>query len=607
MKKSVFSRLSTYMLRHKLIYTVLLMTTLVSIVYDLTTAWYLSRITDAAVRLDVGAFSGLIAFGVVFLIVGSLNNYAGAYFKTKVSAKIRNELRLEMMGHTLRLPQSYFDRNHSGDLLSRFTNDNQSVGEACGRVMIDLIRNPLLALAAFAYLLYINWLLALICFAMGPLLFLTGKVFGNAMRINSVKLQESMSRTTSFLNDILGSSVVFKSFSIERRLLKQYQGHSEDINATEQNRGKIEGATGALASLLGNATFVLALIIAGWFVAKGKLEVVAMIAFIQLMNYLIMPFSSLPGLVASMQQSLGAAERIFEVIDEPAEVKVLPEPMEKQPDFERLVLSEVSFQYPDAGKSSLCKISMELPQGSQVAVVGPSGGGKSTLFKLLLGFYTPDEGAIAVNGTDIKDLSLDHLRSYFAYVPQESGLYTGSIRDNIQNGRPGAPDDEIEDALRQANAYDFVMELPDGMDTDIGEHGSRLSGGQRQRLSIARAMLKNAPVLLLDEATAALDNESEKMVQQAIRKLMKDKSTIVIAHRLSTIQNADLILVMENGEIVERGSHDELLALEGRYYDLYHSQLEQEDGAAEAGNREEATVKTVNAAAQTFTAAVSGQ
>lgn len=566
------------MLRHKLIYSVLVITTLISIVLDLTIAWYLSKITDAAVRLDVGAFAGLIGFGVVYLLAVALNNYVDSTLKNNVSAKIRSGLRLEMMNHTLRLPQSYFDRNHSGDLLSRFTNDNQSVGEACGRVMIDLVRNPLLALAAFAYLLYINWLLALICFAMGPLLFLTGKIFGKAMRVNSVKLQESMSRTTSFLNDILGSSMVFKSFSIERRLLKQYHGHSESIISGELKRGRIEGATGALSSFLGNATFILALITAGFFVAKGSLEVGAMIAFIQLMNFLVGPFSSLPGLVASMQQSLGAAERIFEVIDAPAEVDTLPEAQEEQPDFVELVLSEVTFSYPESDKMSLSKVGLELRQGSQVAVVGPSGGGKSTLFKLLLGFYTPDDGEILINGNSIGGMSLGHLRSYFAYVPQESGLYTGSIRDNLRNGKPDASEDEMIQALQQANAYDFVLELPEGLGTDIGEHGSRLSGGQRQRLSIARAMLKNAPILLLDEATAALDNESEKMVQQAIRKLMKNKTTIVIAHRLSTIQNADVILVMENGEIVERGSHDELLAAGGRYHGLYHSQLELEEG-----------------------------
>ncbi|WP_341346861.1 ABC transporter ATP-binding protein [Paenibacillus sp. FSL H3-0469] len=575
-KKGAFTRLSTYMLRHKLIYAVLLLVTLFSIVLDLTMAWFLARITDAAVRLDVEAFKGLTWFGILFLLVTGLNTFVSAYLKTNVSAKIRNELRQDMMGHTLALPQSYFDRNHSGDLLSRFTNDNQSVGEACGQVMLDLLRNPLLAVASFGYLLYINWLLALICLSIGPLLFLTGKIFGNAMRINSVRVQESMSRTTAFLNDILGSSMVFKAFSMERRLQKQYVGYSEDIASGEKKKARIEGATGAISSLLGNLTFLLALVIAGWFVANGRLEVGAMIAFIQLMNYLVGPFSSLPGLVASMQQSLGAAERIFEVMDAPAEVEVLPEVRAELPGFGELRLAEVSFSYPGSEKQSLNKVSLELRCGQQMAVVGPSGGGKSTLFKLLLGFYQTDAGEAAINGRPISGIPLAELRSYFAYVPQESGLYSGSIRDNIESGKPGASDEEIVEALRQANAYEFVMELPEGIHTDIGEHGSRLSGGQRQRLSIARAMLKNAPILLLDEATAALDNESERMVQQAIRKLMNDKTTLVIAHRLSTIQNADVILVMENGEIVERGGHEELLAAEGRYSDLYHSQLEQE-------------------------------
>ncbi|OMD34114.1 hypothetical protein BSK49_24040 [Paenibacillus odorifer] len=576
-QKGVFSRLSTYMLRHKLLYTILLFTTLFGIVLDLTIAWLLSVITDAAVRLDVKAFKGLVIFGLIYLLVSAINGFIDRYLKNKIAAKIRNELRLDMMRHALALPQSYFDRNHSGDLLSRFTNDNQSVGNATGEVMIDLIRNPLLALAAFGYLLYINWLLALICFAMGPLMFLTGKIFGSAMRENSVKIQTNMSKITSFLHDILGSSMVFKSFSIERRLMKQYQEHSENITSEELKRGRIEGATGSFSSFLGNFTFLLALVVAGYFVAKGSLEVGAMIAFIQLMNYLVMPFSSLPGLINSMQQSLGAAGRIFEVLDSPVEVETLPEVETKQPEFESMVMSSISFSYPGAERQSINKISLELQKGTQMAVVGPSGGGKSTLFKLLLGLYEPDEGEVIINGQRINEMSLAKLRSYFSYVPQEAGLYTGSIRDNIRNGNPEADEQEILEALRKANAYDFVMELPEGLDTDIGEEGSRLSGGQRQRLSIARAILRNAPILLLDEATAALDNESEKLVQQAIRKLMGDKTTLVIAHRLSTIQNADIILVMENGEIVESGTHDVLLAAEGRYNDLYYSQLEQEE------------------------------
>ncbi|WP_339317025.1 ABC transporter ATP-binding protein [Paenibacillus sp. FSL R10-2734] len=575
------------MLRHKLLYTVLLFTTLFGIVLDLTIAWLLSVITDAAVRLDVEAFKGLIIFALIYLLVTAINGYIDRYLKNRISAKIRNELRLDMMRHALALPQSYFDRNHSGDLLSRFTNDNQSVGNATGEVMIDLIRNPLLALAAFGYLLYINWLLALICFAMGPLMFLTGKIFGSAMRENSVRIQNNMSKITSFLHDILGSSMVFKTFSIERRLMKQYQEHSENITTEELKRGRIEGATGSFSSFLGNFTFLLALVVAGYFVAKGSLEVGAMIAFIQLMNYLVMPFSALPGLINSMQQSLGAAGRIFEVLDSPVEVEALPEVDTKQPEFERMVMSAVSFSYPGAEKHSLNKISLELHKGAQMAVVGPSGGGKSTLFKVLLGLYEPDEGEVFINNEKISDMSLAKLRSHFAYVPQESGLYTGSIRDNIRNGNPDADEQEILEALRQANAYDFVMELPEGLDTDIGEEGSRLSGGQRQRLSIARAILRNSPILLLDEATAALDNESEKLVQQAIRKLMGDKTTLVIAHRLSTIQNADVILVMENGEIVESGTHEELLAAEGRYHGLYYSQLEEEEAVESEQERME--------------------
>ncbi|ASA19593.1 ABC transporter ATP-binding protein [Paenibacillus donghaensis] len=582
-QQGVFSRLSTYMLRHKLLYSVLGLTTLLSITLDLGIAWLLSAVTDKAVGMDVEGLKGLAIFGVFYLLVVGLNNYTDAYLKNKVSARIRNELRLDMMGHTLKLPQSYFDNNHSGDLLSRFTNDNQTVGEACGQVLIGLIRNPLLAMAAFVYLLYIHWLLALICLAMGPLIFLTGKIFGKAMRSNSEQLQQNMGRTTSFLHDILGSSMVFKSFSIERRLLKQYQGHSKSIISGELKRGRIEGATGAVSSLLGNATFLLAIVIAGSFVARGSLEVGGMLAFIQLMNYLVNPFSSLPGLIAAMQQSLGAAGRIFEVMDSKAEVEELPEPVTGSLEFQSLVLSDLSFGYPGADKLSLNKISLELHKGMNMAVVGPSGGGKSTLFKLLLGFYEPAAGRLLINGTDFQELSLGRLRSLFAYVPQESGLYTGSIRDNLSNGRPGASEQEMITALRQANAYEFVMELPEGLDTDIGEEGSRLSGGQRQRLSIARAILKDAPVLLLDEATAALDNESERLVQQSLSQLMGNRTTLVIAHRLSTVQNADLILVLDKGEIVERGNHEQLLAAQGRYHALYYSQLRQEADQEQGG------------------------
>ncbi|OPA80812.1 hypothetical protein BVG16_00185 [Paenibacillus selenitireducens] len=579
--QGVFKRLSKYMLNYKLLYTGLLLSMFVGIVMDLFIAWFLSFVSNAAVHAQVGQWKNIIVLGIVMLVVLFVNSYCDTLLKNKISVNIRNDLRMDTMKHVMRLPQSYFDRNHSGDLLSRFTNDNQSVGDACGGTIMGLIRNPLLALAAFTYLLYIHWLLAIICFAMGPLIFLIGKVFGKAMRINSVQHQQKMGVATSFLNDILGSSAIFKTFKLEQRLLKRYQQHSEEISALEQTKGKIEGATNATSQVAANLTFLMAIVIAGYYVSQGDLEIGAMLAFIQLMNYLVSPFSALPGLIASLQQSLGGAERIFELMDQKTEYEDLPEDLNQKQHFEQLQLDAVSLSYSEEDpKPVLQDIHLQVKSGEMLAIVGPSGGGKSTLFKGLLGFYPFTQGSMRINDVDVEEMTLSKLRDYFAFVPQETHLYTGTIRDNLLSGDHLADDAAIHTALRRANAYEFVMELPQGLDTDIGEHGSRLSGGQRQRLSIARAILKDSPILLLDEATAALDNESEKIVQDALRRLMSEKTTLVIAHRLSTIQKADTIVVMDNGRIVERGTHEELLAGKGRYHALYYSQVERDEVTA---------------------------
>lgn len=578
LNKGTFRRLSKYMLNYKLLYTGLLLTMVVGIAMDLFIAWFLSFVTNSAVHGEIGQWKNIIVLGIITLAVMFVNVFCDTYFKNKISVNIRNDLRLDTMKHVLRLPQSYFDRNHSGDLLSRFTNDNQAVGDACGGTIMGLIRNPLLALAAFAYLLYIHWLLAIICFAMGPLIFLIGKIFGKAMYGNSSRLQQKMGIVTSFLNDILGSSPIFKTFKLEQKLFKRYQQHSEEITVLERTKGKIEGATHATSQIAGMLTFLLAIVIAGYFVAQGELEVGAMLAFIQLMNYLVNPFSALPSLIASLQQSLGGAQRIFDIMDQKTEYEDLPEDSNRKHHFEQLQLHAVSLSYSEDDTAPVLQdIDLQVKSGEMLAIVGPSGGGKSTLFKGLLGFYPFTGGSMRINGVDVKDMTLSKLRDYFAFVPQDTHLYTGTIRDNLLSGDRLADDDTIHTALRRANAYEFVMELPQGLDTDIGEHGSRLSGGQRQRLSLARAILKESPILLLDEATAALDNESEKIVQDALRRLMSEKTTIVIAHRLSTIQKADTIVVMDSGRIVERGTHEELLAIQGRYHDLYYSQVELEE------------------------------
>ncbi|MDR9855271.1 ABC transporter ATP-binding protein [Paenibacillus sp. VCA1] len=576
--KSVFFRLLKYMGKYKLLYAGLIMTMLAGIALDLSVAWFLSRITNAAVKFEIDRWPTLVAIGATILIGAILTSFFDTYLKQKASVKVRNDIRLDTMDHALRLHQVYYDRTHTGDLLARFTSDNQAVGEAAGNIMMGLLKNPLLALCAFIYLLNIHWPLALITICVGPAMILTGKMFGESMRVKGARLQEAMGRGTSYLQDVLGASVLYKIFGLEKKISKQYRQFSTDIAEIEQSQGKTQGAAGAVSQVIAIATFMLAILLAGYFVAKGSLEVGAMIAFIQLMNYLVNPFALLPALWSSMQQALAGADRIFQVIDTPKEYDELPTPSRAKSSFSELDVSSVGFSYTgDAGELALHDIRFRVHAGQTVAIVGGSGGGKSTLFKLLLGLYAPTTGTIEIDGKDRGAIGLRDYRDYFSLVPQESVLFTGSIRDNILDGNPTADDEQMFAAAKQANAYDFIMKLPEGFDTEIGERGSRLSGGQKQRIAIARAILRDAPILLLDEATAALDNESERLVQDALSRLMVGKTTLVIAHRLSTVQHADLILVMEHGKIVEKGKHHALLAAGGRYQELYQAQLMNEE------------------------------
>ncbi|WP_422658422.1 ABC transporter ATP-binding protein [Paenibacillus sp. EC2-1] len=576
-RQGSFIRLLKYMGRYKLLYVCLIITMIAGIFLELSVAWFLSLITNAAVKGDIESWSNLILIAVGMLFCMALNAYLDTYFKQKASLKVRNDIRLDTLDHALRLPQSYYDKNHSGDLLARFTSDNQAVGEASGNIIMGLLKNPLLALFAFIYLLAINWPLALISISIGPLMILVGKLFGEAMRKKSILLQEAMSSATIFLQDVLGASVLYKTFGLEKKISRQYQQYSTKISGIEQSQGKVQGSANAISGSIANLSFIIAILVAGYFVAKGNLEVGAMLAFIQLMNYLVQPFSQLPALWSSMQQALAGAERIFQIIDAPKEYEKLPE-QGCGKSFKYLTVSNVGFSYSNSKEDMVLRnVHFHVKAGQTIAIVGGSGGGKSTLFKLLLGLYSPTSGTIDIDNRSGESMSLREYRDYFSLVPQETILFTGTIRDNIMDGNLEAEEVDVIAAAKKANAYDFIMQLNEGFETAIGERGSRLSGGQKQRIAIARAILRDAPILLLDEATAALDNESEKIVQDALSKLMVGKTTIVIAHRLTTVQNADLILVMENGNLVEQGTHDELLRAGGRYHSLYYTQLEKNE------------------------------
>lgn len=578
---STMHRLFLYMKRQRLLYAGLTFTMLLGVALDLWMAWFLSNVTNAAAKGDIERWPFFIVIGAVALFLLGLNSYLDHYWKTKVSVNIRQDMRNDTMEHLLKVNVPYRDDHHSGELLSRLTTDNQAVGDGCGHTLMSVIKNPILIVASFVYLLLIHWQLALICLSIGPLTVLIGGIFGKLMRTNTGKLQEVLGRMSAFLQDVLGGTSVVKTFGLERKLLRKFTRQNGNLVDLETRGGKIEGAANSVSSVFGNLTFLIAILVAAFWVAKGSLEVGAMLAFIQLMNYLVGPFMQFPGQWASFQGSLGSADRIFSLMDAPTEVENLPEDKKVKKEFRNLTINEVSFQYSSSGHPILDAVTFDASGGEVIAIVGPSGGGKSTLFRLLLGFYPIPDGEISIDGNLVSHMPLHELRSYFAYVPQENHLFTGTIRDNIADGKADSSEDEIIAAAQSANAYDFIMEMEDGLDTEIGERGTRLSGGQKQRISIARAILRDAPVLLLDEATAALDNESERLVQDALLTLMKGRTTLVIAHRLSTITHADRILVMEKGKIVESGNHADLMRQGERYYQLYTTQLntkaEQED------------------------------
>jgi ATP-binding cassette, subfamily B, bacterial len=534
--------------------------------------WFLKSITDAAIDKDFPLLKGLFILGIFLLGFSSLMTYFNSYVESMAIYKVQRDLKIALFHKTLCLRYDQMTKYHSGELLSRLTNDINCAAGLVGSNLLDLMRLPITFAAVFIYLASMNWKLSLVSLSLSPFLFLSGAFFGLMLKRNNGLLLENLSMTNRFFNDVFAGYPIVRSFSLERLLFRKYKEYINTQLSLQGREAKLSGGMGAGASLIGGIAYFLNLGFGAYLVAKGSLSVGSLLAFVSLMQYLVYPFMGLASCWSSFQRSVSAFERVWEVLDSPAAFYRLPAPLRSSAAALTIELRDLTFAY-HHGTKVLEHVNFTIPAGKVTAIVGPSGAGKSTLFKLMLGLYKPDFGDIWFNHKSIQQLNQTELRSFMAYVPQETYLFDGTIRENLLHGYPEATKLELIKAAKDANIHDFIMSLPQRYDSEIGERGVRLSGGQKQRISIARALLKNAPLLLLDEATSALDQENEWIIQESLAKLMKDRTTLVIAHRLSTIQKADWIIVMDQGKVIAQGTHALLMARENLYSKMYGLQF----------------------------------
>ncbi len=522
----------------------------------------------------------LIPAGIVgiFLVRGVLG-YLAAYGMAWVSNRVVNDLRAAMFDRLIRLPSAYFQGTASSVPMTRVSYDVTGVASAATSVITVLVRDSLVVVGLFAWLLYLNWKLTLVSLVLLPIVAVVIRAFSGRLRAMSRATQRGTAAMTQVLQESIACNRVVKVFGGEEQEAGRFAKANNDLRGYGMRQAIAAAATVPIVQMLASIALAVVVYAALLQAANDETTVGSFVSFITAMLMLLAPLKHLADVNAPLQRGLAAAESVFTLLDEPSEedrgTRVLPRAVG------RIRFEDVSFRYPSGSRPALSHVSLAIEPGETVALVGASGSGKTTFANLLPRFLQPTAGGILLDGHDLRELTLASLRGNIALVSQDVMLFDDTVAANIAYGaRRAAAREAIEAAARAANALDFIAALPEGFDTPIGENGTRLSGGQRQRLAIARALLKDAPLLILDEATSALDSESERQVQAALEVLMENRTTLVIAHRLSTVERADRIVVLREGAIAEIGNHRELLARDGLYAQLYKLQFAAEKEAA---------------------------
>lgn len=514
-----------------------------------------------------------LAIIAIFLVRG-LGRYINDYFIRTAGQLAIQDIRKEVFSRNIRLSLGFFGRHPVGTLMSRIMNDVSMMQEGVANTITGLFRDGFGALFLLGVIFFLNWKLAIIAFFVLPATIYPAQKIGRRIKNLAKESQGRMGTLTSILQESYTGIKVLKAFGLEEREIGKFTAANRAFYGFVRKGIKYEGLSVPIMECL-TSFGVAGVFWAGlYMVSHGTLQPEDLLSFIASMVLLFNPVKKLSGSYNTLQRCLGAAERVLEIIDEKPEILDPANPVELLHSQGTVDFKGVSFRYNSQDDWILRNINLTARTGDVIALVGPSGGGKTTLVSLLPRFYDAVEGSVHIDGIDIRNIRLTDIMRQIALVDQETILFNDTIANNIKYGKTVATEQEVEAAARAAFAHDFIMEMPEGYLTSIGDRGIRLSGGQRQRLCIARAILKDAPILILDEATSALDTESEQMVQNALNNLMANRTTFVIAHRLSTILNADRIVVIDQGEIVEEGSHDQLLAQAGLYKKLYDMQFQ---------------------------------
>lgn len=564
----ILSYIKPYM--HRLIFA--MFCTIMAAAGNLYIPWIIKDMIDEVLADKNGTMLNWIAASIIAIfVVRGLFWYGQNYLMSYVGQSVIIDIRAAVFKKLQRLSVSFYDKNKTGTIMSYVTNDVNALQSAMVENTIEMITEGFILIGSVVAMIYLDWRLTLFTVCTFPVVLWFMEFFGKKIRKTGGRIQECTADITSVLQESVASARVIKSFVRE-----DYEVDRFDVENRANFRANMKNA-----QLMATLTPVVELVAAIgvtmiiWYggnnVINGTITAGSLVAFLTYAVNISNPIKRLTRVIGNIQKALAAAQRVFMIIDMPEEIaesrdaKQLPEVSGK------VEFQNVSFAYDDKG-NVITDLSFSVKPGEVIAIVGPSGAGKSTIANLLPRFYNVNKGDIKIDGHSVREVTLDSLREQVGIVPQETMLFNGSVYNNILYGRLDATKEEIEAAAKAANAHDFIMQLTDGYETKLGDRGVNLSGGQRQRIAIARAILKNPRILILDEATSALDTESERVVQEALDRLMVGRTSFVIAHRLSTVKNADKILVLEKGNLVESGTHDELLALDGLYAHLYKIQ-----------------------------------